>query len=104
SSTPPASSTTGEAATTGTSSKEPSKMDEQKQEPHKLAGGEMKDGEDVAVMETSVGKVVLRFYSKKAPKTVENFEKLAKKGFYDGTKFHRTIEGFMIQGGDPNTK
>ena len=64
----------------------------------------MKEGEQVAVMETSVGKVVIRFFRDKAPKTVENFESLVKKGFYDGTKFHRTIPGFMIQGGDPNTK
>ena len=72
--------------------------------PRKLVGGPMKDGEDVVVMETSAGKIVLRLFPGKAPKTVENFEKLVKKGFYDGIKFHRTIPGFMIQGGDPNTK
>lgn len=84
---------------------EPHATDEQKpDEPRKLVGGEMKDGEDVAVMETTAGTIVLRFFPKEAPKTVENFQKLAKKGYYDGTKFHRTIEGFMIQGGDPNTK
>jgi peptidyl-prolyl cis-trans isomerase B (cyclophilin B) len=47
---------------------------------------------------------VIAFYRDKAPKTVENFEKLGKKGFYDTTKFHRVIPGFMIQGGDPNSK
>jgi len=44
------------------------------------------------------------FFPDKAPKTVDNFKTLAKKGFYDGIKFHRVIPGFMIQGGDPNTK
>lgn len=63
-----------------------------------------KDGDEVAVMETSKGRIVLMFFPDKAPKTVENFKKLARKGFYDGTKFHRVIPGFMIQGGDPNTK
>ena len=61
-------------------------------------------GEEVAVMETSMGTIVLKFFAKKAPGHVANFKKLAKKGFYEGTKFHRIIPGFMIQGGDPNTK
>ena len=47
------------------------------------------------------GKMELELYPEKAPKTVENFEKLANDGFYDGLIFHRVIEGFMIQGGDP---
>jgi cyclophilin family peptidyl-prolyl cis-trans isomerase len=64
----------------------------------------MKDGEDVAVMETSAGKILIRFFPNKAPETVKNWIKLAESKFYDGTKFHRTIPGFMIQGGDPNTK
>jgi cyclophilin family peptidyl-prolyl cis-trans isomerase len=63
-----------------------------------------KNGEEVAVMETSQGRVVLMFFSDKAPNHVANFKKLAGQGFYDGTKFHRVIPGFMIQGGDPNTK
>ncbi len=57
-----------------------------------------------AVLETDQGKIVLSFYPKEAPKTVENFKKLIREGFYNGTYFHRVIPGFMIQGGDPNTK
>jgi peptidyl-prolyl cis-trans isomerase B (cyclophilin B) len=59
---------------------------------------------EVAVIKTSEGEMVLEFYPDVAPKHVENFKKLARKGFYDGTCFHRVIKGFMIQGGDPNTK
>ena len=58
----------------------------------------------VAVIETKSGKMVIEFYDKDAPKTVANFKKLAKEGFYNGTTFHRVIPGFMIQGGDPNSK
>ncbi|MDP9132222.1 MAG: peptidylprolyl isomerase, partial [Nitrospirota bacterium] len=50
------------------------------------------------------GQIVLRLFSDVAPKHVKNFVDLAKQGFYDGTTFHRVIPGFMIQGGDPNTK
>lgn len=57
-----------------------------------------------AVIETKFGNMELEFYPQKAPKHVENFIKLAKSGFYDGTIFHRVIPKFMIQGGDPNTK
>ena len=56
------------------------------------------------VIETNFGKIVIEFFSEDAPKTVENFVKLASSSFYDGTLFHRVIPGFMIQGGDPNTK
>lgn len=63
-----------------------------------------KEGDEVAVMKTNQGTIVLKFFPEKAPKHVEAFKTLAKKGFYDGIKFHRVIEGFMIQGGDPNTK
>ncbi len=59
---------------------------------------------EVAVLKTSEGEMVVEFWPEVAPKTVENFKKLAKEGFYDGTAFHRIIKGFMIQGGDPNTK
>lgn len=60
--------------------------------------------QEVAVLETRHGKIVLKFSPDKAPKHVESFKKLAKSGFYDGTTFHRVIPGFMIQGGDPNSK
>src|SRR6266404_6556522 len=59
---------------------------------------------EVAVIKTSEGEMVIRFWPDVAPKTVENFKKLASKGFYDGTAFHRVIKDFMIQGGDPLTK
>jgi peptidyl-prolyl cis-trans isomerase B (cyclophilin B) len=57
-----------------------------------------------AIIETKFGKVELKFFPDVAPNHVNNFIELAKKGFYDGTTFHRIIPGFMIQGGDPNTK
>ena len=56
------------------------------------------------ILKTNLGDVELELFSDKAPKTVENFKKLAEEGFYDGIKFHRVIKGFMIQGGDPLTK
>lgn len=56
------------------------------------------------VMETTHGDITLELYAKDAPKTVENFLKLSKEGFYDGLKFHRVISEFMIQGGDPNSR
>ena len=59
---------------------------------------------DVAVIKTTEGDMVVEFWPDVAPNTVENFKKLAKSKFYDGTAFHRIIKGFMIQGGDPNTK
>ena len=59
---------------------------------------------EVAVIKTTEGDLVVEFWSDVAPKTVENFKTLSKKGFYDGTCFHRVIKGFMIQGGDPLTK
>jgi len=62
------------------------------------------DTDQVAVVETKFGKIVIEFYDKDAPKTVANFIKLAKEGYYNGTTFHRVIPGFMIQGGDPNSR
>jgi peptidyl-prolyl cis-trans isomerase B (cyclophilin B) len=61
-------------------------------------------GDEVAVIKTTEGDMIIQFWPDVAPKTVENFKTLAKKGFYDGTAFHRIIKGFMIQGGDPHTK
>jgi peptidyl-prolyl cis-trans isomerase B (cyclophilin B) len=57
-----------------------------------------------AIIKTKFGDIEIKFYPDVAPKHVENFIKLAKEGFYNGTIFHRVIPGFMIQGGDPNTK
>lgn len=57
-----------------------------------------------AIIKTKFGDIEMKFYPDVAPKHVENFIKLAKAGFYNGTIFHRVIPGFMIQGGDPNTK
>ncbi len=59
---------------------------------------------DVAHITTTEGEMVIEFWPEVAPKTVENFKTLARKGFYDGTCFHRIIKGFMIQGGDPLTR
>jgi peptidyl-prolyl cis-trans isomerase B (cyclophilin B) len=59
---------------------------------------------EVAVLKTSYGEITIAFWPDVAPKTVENFKKLARDGFYDGTAFHRIIKGFMVQGGCPNTK
>jgi len=58
----------------------------------------------VVNIETNFGKILFKLLPELAPETVRNFEKLAKEGFYDETLFHRVIPGFMIQGGDPNTK
>jgi peptidyl-prolyl cis-trans isomerase B (cyclophilin B) len=60
--------------------------------------------DEVAVIKTTEGDMVIAFWTDAAPKTIANFKKLAKSGFYDGTAFHRVIKGFMIQGGDPLTK
>ncbi|TAJ27620.1 MAG: peptidylprolyl isomerase [Nitrospirae bacterium] len=57
-----------------------------------------------AIVKTKYGEMEIKFFADLAPKHMENFVKLAKSGFYNGTIFHRVIPGFMIQGGDPNTK
>jgi peptidyl-prolyl cis-trans isomerase B (cyclophilin B) len=59
---------------------------------------------EVAIINTTEGTMVVQFWTDAAPNTIANFKKLAEKGFYDGTCFHRVIKGFMIQGGDPLTK
>ena len=62
------------------------------------------ENDEVAVISTTKGEMVVEFWTETAPKTVENFKKLANDAFYDGTCFHRIVKGFMIQGGDPLTK
>ena len=64
----------------------------------------MNASNEVAVIKTSEGDMVVQFWNDAAPNTIENFKKLARSGFYDGTIFHRIVKGFMIQGGDPNSK
>jgi peptidyl-prolyl cis-trans isomerase B (cyclophilin B) len=71
---------------------------EEKKESHVNASNE------VAVIKTNEGDMVIQFWTDAAPKTVENFKKLARAGFYDGTIFHRIVKNFMIQGGDPLSK
>lgn len=60
--------------------------------------------ETTATLKTNFGDIVIKFYAEESPLTVNNFLDLAKKGFYNNTKFHRVIKDFMIQGGDPNSK
>lgn len=64
----------------------------------------MSTSNEVAVIKTNEGEMVVQFWTDAAPNTIENFKKLARQGFYDGTVFHRIVKGFMIQGGDPNSK
>ena len=64
----------------------------------------MNAANEVAVIKTSEGDMVVQFWTDAAPNTIENFKKLARSGFYNGTIFHRIVKGFMIQGGDPNSK
>lgn len=61
-----------------------------------------KAGDEIAIIETSLGTIKMRFFPEAAPKTVENFITHAKDGYYDGLKFHRVISDFMVQTGDPN--
>ena len=60
-----------------------------------------KTGEEVAIIKTNLGDIKLRLFPEVAPKAVENFKTHAKNGYYDGVTFHRVMEDFMIQGGDP---
>src|SRR5256886_9471315 len=64
----------------------------------------MSNSNEVAVIKTNEGEMVVQFWTDAAPNTIENFKKLARQGFYDGTIFHRIVKDFMIQGGDPNSK
>ncbi len=60
--------------------------------------------EEYAIIETEEGQIVLKFFPDVAPKHVESFKILAREGYFNGTSFHRVIPGFVIQGGDPNSK
>lgn len=91
----------GMALLTGTALAQEKKEDAAAKKPEASASPATNE---VAVIKTSAGEMVVEFWPEVAPKHVENFKKLAKQGFYDGTAFHRIIKGFMIQGGDPNTK
>ncbi len=73
---------------------------------HTAAESENKEPrmQEVAIISTPHGEIVVKFYPDLAPKHVESFKKPYRDGFYDGTAFHRVIPGFMIQGGDPNSK
>ena len=62
---------------------------------------EMSDNTTVAVIKTNMGTIEIELFAKETPKTVENFVGLANKGYYNGVIFHRVIDNFMIQGGDP---
>lgn len=62
------------------------------------------DMNPIAVLNTNMGTIELELFEDQMPITAGNFAKLVEEGFYDGVKFHRVIDGFMIQGGDPNTK
>src|SRR5438874_7111707 len=64
----------------------------------------MSTSNEVAVIKTNEGEMIVQFWTDAAPNTIENFKKLARVGFYNGTIFHRIVKGFMIQGGDPNSK
>lgn len=95
--------------TSKTDSSKPAEEKSAKTEPGKTENKEGKkivnnETNEVAVIKTTEGDMVVEFWSDVAPETVKNFKKLAKEGFYDGTAFHRVIKGFMVQGGDPLTK
>src|SRR2546429_7202612 len=64
----------------------------------------MSNSNEVAVIKTNEGEMVVQFWTDAAPNTIENFKKLERQGLYDGTIFHRIVKGIMIQGGDPNSK
>src|SRR5437016_11426560 len=64
----------------------------------------MSTSNEVDVIKTNEGEMVVQFWTDTSPNTIENFKKLARQGLYDGTIFHSIVKGFMIQGGDPNSK
>ena len=97
-------SSTTVAATTETTASEPAASATTSTQPASEEKPMSQYTDKVAELQTSKGTIVIRFFPDKAPNHVKNFIDLAEKGYYNGTKFHRVIPGFMIQGGDPNTK
>lgn len=90
----------------GCSAKETNVTNETSENTSESSGGILqaqmpKEGDEIAVITTSEGVIKLQFYPEEAPKAVENFKTLAKSGYYNDIIFHRVIDGFMIQGGDP---
>ena len=83
---------------------ETEKMDKPMSELTPPTKDEVGDPTELAVISTDLGDIIVKFYPDVAPLHVANFKKLARAGFYDGTTFHRVIPGFVIQGGDPNSK
>ena len=92
--------TSSESKMTSRTEEESKTINKSMEGSHKMS----KTTDEVAVIQTDVGEITIAFWPEVAPKTVENFKKLAKDGFYDGTAFHRVVKGFMIQGGDPLSK
>jgi peptidyl-prolyl cis-trans isomerase B (cyclophilin B) len=106
---PPSATTTGATpATTQAQADAQVKIEPAKPAETQPKPGEIKEtpvsSNEVAVIKTTAGEMVAEFWPDVAPNTVDNFKKLASKGFYDGQAFHRIMKGFMIQGGDPLTK
>lgn len=80
------------------------KVSHAKQSSPSKEGAAMKDGKNTAVVETSLGSFEIQLYAQDAPKTVENFKKLALKKFFDGMRVHRVSKGFVVQTGDEKSK
>lgn len=96
------SSATAETSTVSETAVEPVESEPTQPEEEPMSVEELEN--TIVDLNTSKGTISIKFYPKIAPNHVRNFVDLARSGFYDGTKFHRIIPGFMIQGGDPNTK
>jgi len=88
----------------GTKAEQPEKSSESVEKLTPPTLDDVGNPDELAVISTEYGDIVVKFYPDVAPMHVANFKKLARAGFYDGTKFHRVIPGFVIQGGDPNSK
>jgi cyclophilin family peptidyl-prolyl cis-trans isomerase len=74
------------------------------QEFRQAPGGDPSVGDSLVVIETTMGTITVELFVDQAPKHSENFKKLAREGFFNGTTFHRVIPGFVVQGGDPNSR